>query len=234
VLAGRGGGAPARSNESGLSPQVSGASISERWQAAGVGPRGKLNMTAAKLCALALSLAASACQNSQPAKVGDEPPGFGGDFSLTTQDGKRFDLRDVRGRAVLLFFGYTSCPDMCPMTMSRIASALDRLGSDASQVVTLFVSVDPKRDTPAVLKEYVGSFSTPLIGLTGSPDEVAHVTSSYHATYELVDNGSPNYLVNHTTAIFLIDKQGKLRQFYAYNENPDTLAAALKRVLKEN
>jgi protein SCO1/2 len=184
------------------------------------------------ICAIALLLAAAACQNSQPARFG-EPPGFGGDFTLTNQDGKPFNLRDVRGRAVLLFFGYTSCPDMCPMTMSRVASALDRLGTDASQVVTLFVSLDPKRDTPAALKDYVGSFSTPLVGLTGTEDEVARVVKSYHASYELVENGTPNYLVNHTTAIFLIDKKGHLREFFAYNEDPKTLAAALESVLKE-
>jgi len=163
----------------------------------------------------------------------DERPGFGGDFTLTNQDGQPFALHDVRGRAVLLFFGYTSCPDMCPMTMSRIVSALDRLGSEASQVVTLFVSVDPKRDTPAVLKEYVGSFSTPLIGLTGTEEQIAEVTSSYKASFELMETGSPNYLVNHTTAIFLIDKHGELRKFFAYNEEPATLAAALKAVLAE-
>ena len=186
------------------------------------------------ICLIALSLTVcSSCQNSQPARVSAERPGFGGDFSLTNQDGKPFNLRDVRGRAVLLFFGYTSCPDMCPMTMSRIMSALDRLGPDAAQVVTLFVSVDPKRDTPAVLKEYVGSFSTPLIGLTGTDEEISRVTASYHASYELMQTGSPNYLVNHTTAIFLIDKQGQLRQFFAYNEDPSTLAAALKSVLQE-
>ena len=119
------------------------------------------------------------------------------------------------------------------MTMSRIVSALDRLGSEASQVVTLFVSVDPKRDTPAVLKEYVGSFSTPLIGLTGTEEQIAEVTSSYKASFELMETGSPNYLVNHTTAIFLIDKHGELRKFFAYNEEPATLAAALKAVLAE-
>jgi len=186
------------------------------------------------ICAITLSLTVcAACQNSQPAPVGTDRQGFGGDFTLTNQDGKPFSLHDLKGRAVLLFFGYTSCPDMCPMTMSRIMSALDRLGPAASQVVTLFVSVDPKRDTPAVLKEYVGSFSTPLIGLTGTDEEISHVTSSYHASYELMQTESPNYLVNHTTAIFLIDKQGQLRQFFAYNEEPATLAAALKSVLKE-
>jgi len=163
-----------------------------------------------------------------------ERPGFGGDFSLTNQDGQTFHLQDVRGKVVLLFFGYTSCPDMCPTTMSRIVSALDRVGDKRSQVLTLFVSVDPKRDTPAALKEYVTSFNTPLVGLTGTPEQIAQVAAKYHASYEFVQTDSPNYLVNHTTAIFLIDREGQLRQYFAYNESPDGLAAAVGAVLKGN
>jgi protein SCO1/2 len=139
----------------------------------------------------------------------------------------------VRGRPVLLFFGYTSCPDMCPATMSRITGALGRVGSSASAVVTLFVSVDPGRDTPAVLKGYVGSFSTPLIGLTGSEQEVARVAAAYHASYQILQTGTPNYLVNHTSAVFLIDRHGKLRQYFKFDEDPETLAAALRTVLDE-
>ncbi len=119
------------------------------------------------------------------------------------------------------------------MTMSRIMSALDRLGSQASEVVTLFVSVDPERDTPAVLKEYVGSFSTPLIGLTGTEEELLSAAVTYHATFARAQIGYPNYLVNHTTAIFLIDRQGKLRQYFAHDEDPQRLASALQVVLDE-
>jgi protein SCO1/2 len=189
---------------------------------------------------VALLLAAGGCHGSQPgAQAGRsaesgavERPGFGGDFSLTNQDGRTFHLQDVRGKVVLLFFGYTSCPDMCPTTMSRIVSALTRVGDKRSQVLTLFVSVDPKRDTPAALKEYVASFNTPLVGLTGTPEQIAQVAAQYHASYEIVQAGSPNYLVNHTTAIFLIDQEGHLRQYFAYDESPDRLAAAIGAVLK--
>src|SRR6478672_11647433 len=166
------------------------------------------SMTAASrtslLCAMVVLVFLGGCQQPQgAARVREESrPEFGGDFTLTNQDNQTFRLQDVRGRPVVLFFGYTSCPDMCPMTMSRISGALSRVGTQASEVVTLFVSVDPKRDTPAVLKEYVGSFSTPLIGLTGTEEQITRVTSSYHASFELMETGSPNYLVNHTTAIF--------------------------------
>jgi protein SCO1/2 len=187
------------------------------------------------LCAtIAIASLAGCRQAEQAAGIAEDArPGFGGDFTLTTQDNQPFRLRDARGRPVLLFFGYTSCPDMCPVTMSRILGALNRVGSSASEVMTLFVSVDPKRDTPAVLKEYVGSFSTPVTGLTGSDEEIARVASAYHASYEIVPTGTRNYLVNHTSAIFLIDRQGTLRQYFKYDENPDTLAAALRTVLNE-
>ena len=187
------------------------------------------------LCAMVVLVLLGGCQQPQgAASVRDgERPEFGGDFTLTNQDNQTFRLQDVRGRPVVLFFGYTSCPDMCPMTMSRIAGALSRVGSQASDVVTLFVSVDPKRDTPAVLKEYVGSFRSPLIGLTGTDEEVTKVASAYHAAFQTVQTGTPNYLVNHTSAIFLVDRQGRLRDYFKYDEQPETLAAALKTVLDE-
>jgi len=163
----------------------------------------------------------------------EDRPVFGGDFTLTNQDNHRFHLQDVRGRPAVLFFGYTSCPDMCPVTMSRIAGALDRLGKPGHDVVTLFVSVDPKRDTPAVLKEYVQSFSVPVIGLTGTAEQVGRVAAAYHASFELVPTGTTNYLVNHTSAIFLIDRRGRLRQFFKYDEKPDVLASALQTLLDE-
>ena len=95
------------------------------------------------------------------------------------------------------------------------------------------VSVDPKRDTTAVLKEYVGSFSTPVVGLTGTEEEIGRVASAYHASYQIVPTGTKNYLVNHTSAIFLIDRQGRLRDYFKYDERPETLAAALQSVLNE-
>ena len=179
--------------------------------------------------------AAAGCRRSEPpaAVREDARPAFGGDFTLTNQDHQRFRLEDVRGRPALLFFGYTSCPDMCPMTMSRIMGALGRIGSSAPEVVTLFVSLDPTRDTPAVLKDYVGGFKTPLIGLTGTDQEVTRVASAYHASFQIVQTGTPNYLVNHTSAIFLIDRRGKLRQYFKNDEDPDTLAAALRAVMDE-
>jgi len=187
------------------------------------------------LHALTLAVALlTACQRAPAAIVSEKDrPDFGGDFTLTTQDNQPFHLSDVRGRPVILFFGYTSCPDMCPMTMSRITGAIARAGAKPSDVVTLFVSVDPKRDTPAVLKEYVGAFKTPPIALTGTDEQIGRVAAAYHASYQVVPSGTPNYLVNHTTAIFLIDRRGRLRHYFAFDEKPETLADALKTLLEE-
>ena len=196
--------------------------------------RTRLRAPRTSLCSLVTLLALAACQPSEPEVAGRnlDPLAFGGDFSLTAHDGRPFRLQDLRGRAVVLFFGYTSCPDMCPVTMSRIASALDQLGDQASEVSTLFVSVDTNRDTPAVLKEYVASFAMPVTGLTGSETDIAAVADAYRARYQLVA-ASPSYLMNHTTDMFIIDRQGRLRGLFAYNEKPETLAAALRMVLDE-
>lgn len=193
-------------------------------------------MSARSLFFVLLCVATCGCQKSGPAPAATNDaarPPFGGDFTLINQDNQPFHLNQVRGRPVVLFFGYTSCPDMCPMTMSRIAAALKLVGDGARGVTTLFVSVDPQRDTPAALKEYVGSFSVPVIGLTGTPEDVARVAAQYHASYQIVPTGTPNYLVNHTSAIFLIDQQGRLRQFFRFDEKPETLASALRTLLSE-
>ena len=193
-------------------------------------------MSARSLLFALLCVAACGCHKSAPAPAATDDaarPAFGGDFTLINQDNQPFHLDQLRGRPVVLFFGYTSCPDMCPMTMSRIAAALKLVGGGARGVTTLFVSVDPQRDTPAALKEYVGSFSVPVTGLTGTPEDVARVAAQYHASYQVVPTGTPNYLVNHTSAIFLIDQQGRLRQFFRFDEKPETLASALRTLLSE-
>jgi len=180
--------------------------------------------------ALVLALAAaSACRTGPPA-TGLQ---FGGDFSLTDQNNQTFHLHDVRGRPAVLFFGYTSCPDMCPATMSRIAGALTRAGGSGGSVATLFVSVDSQRDTPAVLKAYVHSFSAPITALTGTAEEVQHVAAAYHATYQIVPTGTTNYLVNHTSAMFLIDRRGRLREIVKFDVSPEALASALRTLLDE-
>lgn len=186
--------------------------------------------------AAALLLASvSACSRPDPTPAAPAAPrpGFGGDFTLTSQDGQLFALKDLGGRPAVLFFGYTSCPDMCPATMSRIVAALGHVERGRDDVAILFVTVDPERDTPAVLKEYVNSFTRRPIGLTGTQADVNRVAAQYHAAANVVSTGTTNYLVNHTSAMFLIDRQGTLRQYFKYDESPETLGAAIQTVVDE-
>ena len=121
------------------------------------------------------------------------------DFTLTDQEGKPFHLKDLRGKLVFLFFGYLSCPDICPMTLSKLARVYSLLGEQGKDIVTLFVSVDPARDTPQRLKEYLTYFKVKSIGLTGTKQEIDAVVAAYKATYEKVETESAaGYLYNHS------------------------------------
>jgi len=182
--------------------------------------------------ALALLVSLAGCHRQPPAPA--DRPGFGGDFTLTNQHGQPFQLTQLRGKVVLLFFGYTFCPDMCPMTMAHITDVMTRLGDDRREVAPVFVSLDPQRDTPASIQAYVTHFSPELTGLTGSAAEIARVAGQYHVSYTTIDPGSKDYLINHTTAIFLIDRQGALRNYVAYNEPTDRLVAAVRALLQEH
>lgn len=199
------------------------------------GRRGKSTMNRSLTIVGALVLAGlAACSRSETGLASPAPrPAFGGDFTLTNQDGQPFRLASLGGRPAVLFFGYTSCPDMCPATMSRIVAALNRVERRRDDVAILFVSVDPKRDTPAVLKEYVKSFSRTPIGLTGTEDDINRVSAQYHAAASMVPTGTTNYLVNHTSAMFVIDRQGKLRQYFKYDERPEAIAATIQTVVDE-
>jgi|CXWL01.1.fsa_nt_gi protein SCO1/2 len=180
------------------------------------------------LVAALLAMTAVACSRARLAIDPDlEVLPIGGDFVLTGDDGAAFDTRSLRGRVVLLFFGYTSCPDACPTTMARLTKVYGLLRDfdlDA-RVQTLFVSVDPERDTPAALHQYLSYFAVPAKGLTGSPEEIAAVAKSFAATYERTTaDSAAGYFVNHTTYVFLIDGEGRVRHLFAHQDPPERLA----------
>ena len=136
-----------------------------------------------------------------------EPYPFGGDLTLVDHDGNPFHLADQR-RPFLLFFGYASCPDACPQTMARLASAYTILGEDARALGTLFVSVDPGRDSPQMLKSYLSHFEVPAIGLTGVQDSIDAVVKRYAAHYEIGErNSAAGYLIDHSLYTYLIDRE---------------------------
>jgi len=166
------------------------------------------------------------------------PSEFGGSFSLTDQYGMRRTDMDFRGKYMLIFFGYTYCPDVCPTTLAVEKEALDKLGAGASRIVPIFISVDPKRDTPDKLKSYLSSFDAKppstrpnFVGLTGTDEEIAKAAKAYRVYYRAHLDGrtqdGSDYSIDHTGDIYLMGPEGKFVAYYSQGILPDEMAADL-------
>ena len=158
--------------------------------------------------------------------------GYARDFALNDQDGKPRTLADFKGKAVVIFFGYTHCPDVCPTTMAEMAAVMKQLGTDADRVQVLFVTLDPERDTPALLKQYVPAFDPRFIGLSGDQEATARVAKEFRVFYQKVpgkDAGS--YTMDHTAASYVFDPQGRVRLFVRHGQGPEPIAQDLKALL---
>lgn len=176
---------------------------------------------------LALALGVMTCQ-----PVGAATPAVGGDFTLTSHLGEPWSLQQARGKLVLLLFGYTSCPDVCPTGLLSIQQILQQLGEQAASVQPLFVSVDPQRDTPEVLNAYVSYFHPSLIGLTGSPATLADISHRYSTSYSHSgDTDSSSYLVDHSPNLYIIDARGQLQSIVPYGTPTDIILDNVKRLL---
>ena len=158
---------------------------------------------------------------------------IGGPFSLTNQDGKRMSESDFRGKYMLVMFGYTSCPDVCPAELQAMANSMDELGAKADQVNPVFITVDPERDGVAQVAEYVKNFSPRFIGLTGTPEEIKQAARSYRVYYaKAEDKGSAlGYLMDHSAFIYLMNPQGEYVTHFAYGTPPEKIAAAIEKVM---
>ncbi len=158
------------------------------------------------------------------------------DFELKDQEGKRVKLSDYtkQNKLVFVFFGYTHCPDVCPTALSTLAQVMKYLGDDAKRVQVLFISVDPERDTPEVLKGYVPFFYPTFVGLTGSEEEIRKVAKEYKAYYRKVEGESKaGYLVDHSATIYLITPNMKIKLLYTPSkQEPDKMAEDVKYLLK--
>lgn len=161
---------------------------------------------------------------------------LGGNFALTDQDGRPFQLSQLQGKVALLFFGYTLCPDACPSTLARLTRTYSLLGPEFREdVVTVFVSVDSGRDTPQTLKEYLKYFNINAIGLSGPKAQIDPIVASYGARYEFTDSGSAaGYLVNHSTDLYLIDHQGEVRYVFKHKDPPDLIVSVVKQLLEKD
>jgi protein SCO1/2 len=164
-----------------------------------------------------------------------DPMEPGGAFHLVDQDGKPVDDGILKGKWTAVYFGYTFCPDVCPTTLQALAGGLAKLGSKGKDVQTLFISIDPERDTPAQLKSYISSpvFPRPILGLTGTADQVAEVAKAYKVYYAKAGTGS-NYLMDHQSIIYLMNPDGRLAIPLTHDLTPDQIARQIGDAMAQN
>lgn len=198
-----------------------------------------------------LYMTKDATEQKQAMESVDESPASlpGGAFSLTDQNGKTLSDSDLRGRVMLVFFGFTHCPDICPVTISTLSKLMEKLGDKGNQVAPVFITVDPKRDTPEVMKNYLASFDKRITGLTGTEDQIKDVAAAYRAYYARSgareesaheeheahehshgegDHDHGDYMVDHSGYIYLMDKNGKFVSVFPYNASDEEIAKALE------
>ena len=156
-------------------------------------------------------------------------------FTLTGYNGQTFRLSDQRGKVVLLFFGYTLCPDVCPTTLADIAAIKRKLGSDAAQVQVVFITIDPERDTQERLKRYVTTFDQTFIGLRGTQAELDPVIKAYGVTAirHPMPNSAIGYVMDHSAYTYVIDQKGQWREIFSYGTNPDDITSDIRYLAQE-
>jgi protein SCO1/2 len=186
----------------------------------------------AGLC-LAAMLCTGGCRQGPAGELPVLP--IGGDFSLLGDDGSPFELTSLRGKVVLVFFGYSSCPDACPTTLSKLATVSRRLGDDRARIKTLYVSVDPERDTPEVLKADLQNFDLDALGLTGTKAEIDKVVSQFGAAYEITPtpDSAAKYTVAHTTWLYALDTNGRTRIRFPYEATVDEIVTGIRAILAD-
>ncbi|MEN9773350.1 MAG: hypothetical protein RL322_420 [Pseudomonadota bacterium] len=159
---------------------------------------------------------------------------FGKDFSLTDHHGRVRQRADFRGRILTVFFGYTQCPDVCPSTLSEMAQVMSQLGERAAQVQVAFITVDPERDTQALLAEYVPAFHPSFLGLRGDLETTARTAKAFRVFYQKVKGKTPDqYTIDHTAGSYVYDRQGRIRLFIKHGTGPAPILADLRRLLDE-
>jgi protein SCO1/2 len=157
---------------------------------------------------------------------------FARQFELDGPDGQRVSLEYFRNHVVAVFFGFTQCPDVCPTTLADLNMVADFLGEKSDRFKVAFITVDPLRDQPELLRKYVSAFNPNFVGLTGSPEEISRTAKEFKVTYQKVKGQSPTtYSVDHTAATFIFDKQGLVRLFVPYGADPSKIAMDIEKLL---
>ena len=159
---------------------------------------------------------------------------IGGPFTLIDAHGKQLTDKAFRGKHLLVYFGFTHCPDICPTTLLVMRNALDRLGKNAKNITPIFITLDPERDTPEVIGRYVTNFGDRLVGLTGSPEQIKKAADAYHVYYSKVEQpkSASGYLVDHSGFIFLMDENGKYLAHFSHGITEGDLAAKIGQFVK--
>lgn len=197
----------------------------------GVGKRGITGLVVLALAGI-LALGAGAylwtLGSGQLGSVG--AAAVGGSFELVDQNGRRFGSKQLAGKPYAIFFGFTRCPDICPTSMLETANRLADLGPDAAKLNVVFVSVDPEHDTPALMKPYLAAFDERIIGLTGTPEEVAAVAKAFRVFYRKVPTSS-GYTLDHTALVYLMDANSRYVGFYTHQQDAKGQLAQLKKLI---
>ena len=189
-----------------------------------------------RILALAAASILAGCDTGKPSFQSTDITGadFGKEFSLTDHNGKQRALMDFRGRVVVMFFGFTHCPDVCPTTLAELAGAVKKLGPAGEKVQVLLVTIDPGRDTPELLAKYVTAFNPKFLALRGSAEETARVAKEFKVIYQKVAGPrAENYAMDHSAGSYIFDQQGRLRLYVSYGRGADTFAHDMELLLKQ-
>ncbi|WP_192871664.1 SCO family protein [Variovorax sp. JS1663] len=187
--------------------------------------------------AAAAALSLAACSENKPSFNAVDITGadYAKGFSLTDAEGKQRTLADFKGKVVVMFFGYAQCPDVCPTTMSEMAQVKQQLGSDADKLQVVFVTVDPERDTPEVMKAYMGAFDPAFVALIPTQEQLAAVAKDYKVYYKKVEGKTPtSYSMDHSAASFVYDTEGRLRLYARYGAGVPAMVSDVKALLKSS
>ncbi|AEC21299.1 SCO1/SenC family protein [Pusillimonas sp. T7-7] len=189
-------------------------------------------LSAAAMVALAPML--NACGKEEPVFIGSDITGteLGKDMAMIDGSGQLRTLADYKGKVVVVFFGFTQCPDVCPTAMAELAQTMELLGDDAAKVQVLMVSVDPERDTPEILSAYVSAFNPNFVGLTGSPEQLSTTAKSFKAYYAKSPGATPEqYSMDHASSFYLIDTEGEARVLVSGNASAQDMANDIRQLL---
>ncbi len=185
---------------------------------------------------LGLAVTLAGCEGGKPVFRATDITGaeFGRQFMLADHNGQQRSLADFAGKVVVVFFGFTHCPDVCPTTLAELATAVKKLGTDGDKVQVLLVTVDPVRDTADVLSQYVTAFDPRFLGLRGSPEETAAVAREFKVIYQKVEGRQPgNYTMDHSAGTYIFDTRGQIRLYVGYGQGPEVFAHDIAQLLKQ-